>query len=48
MAPSRTDRLSGSGATADQRNPFQLDRDRVLYSTAFRRLAGVTQVVSLS
>ncbi|MGH7171765.1 MAG: deoxyguanosinetriphosphate triphosphohydrolase family protein [Gemmataceae bacterium] len=27
-------------------NPFQIDRDRILYSTAFRRLAGVTQVVS--
>ena len=27
-------------------NPFQIDRDRLLYSTAFRRLAGVTQVVS--
>lgn len=26
--------------------PFQIDRDRILYSNAFRRLAGVTQVVS--
>ncbi len=30
----------------DPRQPFQIDRDRILYSNAFRRLAGVTQVVS--
>jgi dGTPase len=29
-----------------QRTPFQRDRDSILYTTAFRRLAGVTQVVS--
>lgn len=29
---------------ADQRTPSQRDRDRILYSTAFRRLGGVTQV----
>jgi dGTPase len=29
-----------------QRTPFQRDRDAILYSTAFRRLAGVTQVVA--
>jgi dGTPase len=29
----------------DQRTPFGRDRDRILYSTAFHRLAGVTQVV---
>lgn len=30
----------------DNRSPFQRDRDRILYTSAFRRLAGVTQVVS--
>lgn len=45
MAPHRSDRLSKS-PVADQRSAFQRDRDRILYSTAFRRLAGVTQVVS--
>src|SRR5205085_1298476 len=30
----------------DVRWPAQKDRDRVLYTTAFRRLAGVTQVAS--
>ena len=30
----------------DQRNPFQRDRDRILYTSAFRRLGWVTQVVS--
>ncbi|MGO7921975.1 dGTP triphosphohydrolase [Rhizobium ruizarguesonis] len=29
----------------DQRDDFERDRDRILYSTAFHRLAGVTQVV---
>ncbi len=28
----------------DQRPPFARDRDRILYSSAFRRLAGVTQI----
>lgn len=28
----------------DQRSPFQRDRDRLLYTEAFRRLSGVTQV----
>lgn len=32
----------------DQRDPYQRDRDRILYSSAFRRLSGVTQVVSPS
>jgi dGTPase len=30
------------------RKPFERDRDRVLYSSAFRRLAGVTQVAAVS
>ncbi len=30
----------------DQRKPFQIDRDRLIYSFAFRRLAQVTQVAS--
>ena len=30
----------------DQRKSFQIDRDRILYSSAFRRLAQVTQVVT--
>lgn len=29
----------------DQRSDFERDRDRVLYSSAFHRLAGITQVV---
>lgn len=32
-------------ANGDSRAAFQRDRDRILYSYAFRRLAGVTQVV---
>ncbi len=30
----------------DQRSAFARDRDRIIYSSAFRRLAGVTQVVA--
>jgi dGTPase len=33
------------GSVADQRNEFQRDRDRILYSSAFQRLAGITQIV---
>ncbi len=29
----------------DQRAPYERDRDRILYSSAFRRLAGITQIV---
>lgn len=29
----------------DQRRPFEVDRDRIQYSSAFHRLAGVTQIV---
>ncbi|WP_433263368.1 deoxyguanosinetriphosphate triphosphohydrolase family protein [Actinosynnema sp. CS-041913] len=32
----------------EYRTAFQRDRDRVLYSSAFRRLAGVTQVAAVS
>lgn len=32
--------------TDPQRGPFQRDRDRIIHSTAFRRLAGKMQVVS--
>ena len=35
-------------ADVDHRNPFRHDRDRLLYCSAFRRLSGVTQVVSPS
>lgn len=47
MTPARDDRIGGP-ARPDARDPFQRDRDRILYSPAFRRLAGVTQVVSPS
>lgn len=30
---------------ADQRSEFERDRDRILYSSAFQRLAGITQIV---
>lgn len=30
---------------SDQRSAFQRDRDRILYSSAFRRLSGITQIV---
>lgn len=31
--------------TKDQRSEFERDRDRLLYSSAFHRLAGITQIV---
>lgn len=32
-------------SSQDQRHPFEKDRDRILYSSAFHRLAGVAQIV---
>ena len=47
MSVTRVDRQSGKSADkGDARTAFQVDRDRILYSLPFRRLAGVTQVVS--
>jgi dGTPase len=40
----RADRILDGAFEADSRSPAQRDRDRVLYSAEFRRLAGVTQV----
>jgi dGTPase len=42
----RTDRPSNKPPEPDQRTAGQVDRDRILYSSEFRRLSGVTQVVS--
>ncbi|MDE3155478.1 MAG: dNTP triphosphohydrolase [Acidobacteriota bacterium] len=42
----RDDRFHGGDRGGDQRSAAQRDRDRLLYCSAFRRLAGVTQVVS--
>jgi dGTPase len=39
-------RATENKKAGDQRNVFQVDRDRLLYSLSFRRLAEVTQVVS--
>ncbi|MFA7123912.1 MAG: dGTP triphosphohydrolase, partial [Candidatus Delongbacteria bacterium] len=38
-----------SGETADEiRPPFSIDRDRIMYSGAYKRLAGKTQVIYFS
>lgn len=34
-------------ATDDYRTPYERDRDRLLYSSSFRRLAGITQITSV-
>lgn len=41
-----TEPLSGAGGNRpeDYRSPFQIDRDRILYTSAFRRLQSKTQV----
>ena len=44
----REERYYSYDRRLDQRTPFQRDRDRILYTSAFRRLAWVTQVVSSS
>jgi len=38
-------KLKGQKPAIDIRSPGQIDHDRILYTSAFRRLAGVTQVV---
>jgi len=43
--PQRADRRHTDGKKKDQRAAGQRDRDRILYTDAFQRLAGVTQVV---
>ena len=45
-APSRDDRFHASDRPPDTRTAGQRDRDRVMYSSAFRRLGGVTQVAA--
>ncbi len=42
------DRLHQADRPGDNRTEQQRDRDRILYTTAFRRLEGVTQVASAS
>jgi dGTPase len=44
----RETRQHNLGKSGDQRRAFQIDRDRLIYSAYFRRLAQVTQVVSAS
>lgn len=48
MGDERLERRSGAPGSAGYRDQFKRDRDRLLYSKAFRRLNGVSQVVSAS
>lgn len=49
MATTRWQRVSAREPSAKEyRHPAQKDCDRVLYASAFRRLAGVTQVMDVS
>lgn len=42
--PFDLERLKQSPRTDDYRSPFQIDRDRIIHSSEFRRLQGKTQV----
>jgi dGTPase len=44
--PDDWERFNGSVRKGDERSPFALDYDRLIYQAAFRRLQGKTQVVS--
>ncbi len=46
MPASRDDRFHSADRPADQRTAGQRDRDRVLYTSALRRLDGVSQVAA--
>ncbi|MEV0602289.1 dGTP triphosphohydrolase [Streptomyces sp. NPDC050315] len=45
--PDPAERLHPEEPREDARNDFERDRDRILYSSAFRRLAGITQVAAV-
>ncbi len=44
-ARARRCHYNDDAAPLDQRDAFERDRDRILYSSAFHRLAGITQIV---